>query len=120
MPPYIRDYNYKMLPGSGPYMVSEQDVNKGNSVRIRKRNDYWAEQHRRNVGINNFASINQIVVRDENLEFERFKRGDLDVYLLLRALAVGAGAELSEHQARYPSEEEDFQQSAAEASRASR
>ena len=26
---YIRDYNYKMLPGTGPYMVSEQDVDKG-------------------------------------------------------------------------------------------
>ncbi len=82
---YIRDYNYKMLPGSGPYMVNEQDVNKGNSVRITKRNDYWAERHRRNVGTNNFASISQLVVRDDNLEFERFKRGDLDVYVLTRA-----------------------------------
>jgi microcin C transport system substrate-binding protein len=82
---YIRDYNYKMLPGSGPYMVNEKDVNKGNSVRITRRNDYWAEQHRRNVGANNFASINQLVVRDDNLEFERFKRGDLDLYVLTRA-----------------------------------
>ena len=41
---YIRDYNYKMLPGSGPYIVNEQDVNKGNSVRITKRSDYWAEK----------------------------------------------------------------------------
>jgi microcin C transport system substrate-binding protein len=82
---YIRDYNYKMMPGTGPYMVSEQDVNKGNSIRMRRRNDYWAEQHRRNVGLNNFASINQLVVRDENLEFERFKRGDLEVYVLTRA-----------------------------------
>jgi microcin C transport system substrate-binding protein len=82
---YIRDYNYKMMPGSGPYSISEQDVNKGNSVVLRKRNDYWAERQRRNVGVNNFASINQIVVRDENLEFERFKRGDLDLFVLLRA-----------------------------------
>jgi microcin C transport system substrate-binding protein len=82
---YIRDYNYKMAAGSGPYMIGEQDVVKGNSVRIRKRNDYWAEGYRRNVGQNNFASINQIVVRDENLEFERVKRGDLDLFVLTRA-----------------------------------
>jgi microcin C transport system substrate-binding protein len=82
---YIRDYNYKMMPGSGPYVISEQDVNKGNSVRIRKRNDYWAEKDRRNVGLNNFATINQQVVRDENLEFERVKRGDLDLFVLTRA-----------------------------------
>jgi microcin C transport system substrate-binding protein len=82
---YIKEYNYKMLPGSGPYMVAEQDISKGNSVRIRKRNDYWAEGQRRNVGSNNFATINQLVVRDENLEFERVKRGDLDLFVLTRA-----------------------------------
>ncbi len=82
---YIRDYNHKMMVSSGPYIINEQDVNKGNSVRIRKRNDYWAESHRRNVGLNNFAAINQIVVRDENLEFERLKRGDLDHFVLTRA-----------------------------------
>ena len=82
---YIRDYNYKMMPGTGPYIITEQDVNKGNSVRIRKRTDYWAEKDRRNVGLNNFATINQQVVRDENLEFERVKRGDLDLFVLTRA-----------------------------------
>jgi microcin C transport system substrate-binding protein len=82
---YIRDYNYKMMPGSGPYIINEQDVNKGNFVRMRKRNDYWAEKDRRNVGLNNFATINQQVVRDENLEFERVKRGDLDLFVLTRA-----------------------------------
>ena len=82
---YIKEYNYKMLPGSGPYIVTEQDISKGNSVRIRKRPDYWAEKERRNVGVNNFATITQQVVRDENLEFERVKRGDLDLFVLSRA-----------------------------------
>lgn len=82
---YIKEYNYKMLPGSGPYVISEQDVAKGNSVRMRKRTDYWAEKERRNIGVNNFATINQQVVRDENLEFERVKRGDLDLFVLTRA-----------------------------------
>ena len=26
---YVREYNYKMLPGTGPYIVSEEDVDKG-------------------------------------------------------------------------------------------
>jgi microcin C transport system substrate-binding protein len=82
---FIKEYNYKMMPGSGPYIINEQDVNKGNSVRMRRRADYWADTDRRNVGLNNFASINQFVVRDENLEFERLKRGDLDHFVLTRA-----------------------------------
>jgi microcin C transport system substrate-binding protein len=82
---YIRDWNFKMLPGTGPYIVSEQDVNKGNSIQIRRRNDYWAENERRNTGSNNFDQIDQMVVRDRNLEFERFKKGDIDYYFVQRA-----------------------------------
>jgi microcin C transport system substrate-binding protein len=82
---YIRDYNYKMLPGTGPYIVHEQDINKGNSIKITRRKDYWAERERRNVGLHNFDDIQQLVVRDRNLEFERFKRGDIDVHWVQRA-----------------------------------
>ncbi len=82
---YIKQYNDKMLPGTGPYMVSQQDVDKGKSIKVRRRNDYWAAKHRRNVGANNFDEVQQIVVRDRNLEFEMFKKGDLDVYNVNRA-----------------------------------
>jgi microcin C transport system substrate-binding protein len=82
---YIRDYNYKMLPGSGPYTVNEQDINKGNSIKITRRQDYWAEGNRRSVGLNNIDVIHQMVIRDRNLEFERFKRGDTDFYWVQRA-----------------------------------
>ena len=77
---YIKEYNYKMLPGTGPYIVNESDVVRGNSITIRRRNDYWAEKYRRNVGLNNFDEIQEVVVRDENLAFEMFKRGDLDYH----------------------------------------
>lgn len=82
---YLRDYNYKMLPGTGPYMVSEQDVDKGKMIRIRRRPDYWAMNQRRNVGTANFDVLQQIVVRDENLEYEMFKKGDLDYFVVSRA-----------------------------------
>lgn len=82
---YLREYNYKMVPGTGAYMVSEQDVDKGKMIRIRRRKDYWAEHHRRNVGTGNFDEIQQIVVRDRNLEFEMFKKGDIDYYFVQRA-----------------------------------
>jgi microcin C transport system substrate-binding protein len=77
---YLKEYNYKLLPGSGAYTVREADIAKGQSVTIRRRSDYWADKHRRNVGLNNFDEIREIVVRDENLAFEMFKRGDIDQY----------------------------------------
>lgn len=82
---YIRDYNYRMVPGTGPYAIAERDVDKGRMIRIRRRNDYWAASHRRNVGTANFDEIQQSVVRDRNLEFEMFKRGDIDYYFVQRA-----------------------------------
>ena len=77
---YRTQYNFKLLPGSGPYALSETDVAKGTSLTLRRRNDYWGAKHRRNVGVGNFDDLRFIVVRDENLSFEMFKKGDYDFH----------------------------------------
>ena len=82
---YIREWNDKMLPGTGPYFVTPADVEKGKTVRIRRRPDYWAAKYRANIGSANFDEIREITVRDRNLEFEMAKRGDLDFYMVNRA-----------------------------------
>jgi microcin C transport system substrate-binding protein len=79
---YLTDYNFKFLPGTGPYRVDEADVRKGQGLTIRRRNDYWAANARRNVGLNNFDEIRETTVRDQNLAFEQFKKGDLDTYFV--------------------------------------
>src|SRR5262245_593104 len=79
---YLRDYNFKLIPGTGPYIVNEGDVKKGTSISIRRRNDYWAEKYRANVGVYNFDEIRSTVIRDPNLAFEIFKKGDLDYYVV--------------------------------------
>jgi microcin C transport system substrate-binding protein len=79
---YLADYNFKLLPGTGPYRVDEADIDKGNSITIRRRNDYWAANVRRNVGLNNFDEVREVVVRDRKLIFEMFKKGDLDYYFV--------------------------------------
>ena len=82
---YLRDYNFALMPGSGPYTITEQDIDRGNRITIRRRTDYWAESARANVGLFNFDEITEIVVRDRNLAFEMVKRGDLDFYTVSRA-----------------------------------
>jgi microcin C transport system substrate-binding protein len=77
---YLKEYNFKLLPGSGPYILRDQDVVKGRSMSIRRRNDYWAEKERRNVGMSNFEEIRWVVVLDQKLVFEMFKKGELDYY----------------------------------------
>jgi microcin C transport system substrate-binding protein len=82
---YIKEYNDKMLPGTGPYFVTPADIDKGKTVRIRRLPNYWAEKSRRNIGTGNFDEIREVTVRDRNLEFEMVKRGDLDYYHVNRA-----------------------------------
>jgi microcin C transport system substrate-binding protein len=77
---YLKEFNFKLIPGSGPYAVKDQDVVKGRSVAIRRRPDYWADKHRRNVGYGNFDEIRWLVVRDQRLQLEMLKRGDADYY----------------------------------------
>ncbi|MCH8266440.1 MAG: ABC transporter substrate-binding protein [Acidobacteria bacterium] len=77
---YLKEYNFKLLPGTGPYIIREEDIDKGRSITVRRRNDYWAVKARSNVGIGNFDEMQFIVVRDENLAFEMFKKGELDYY----------------------------------------
>jgi ABC-type oligopeptide transport system substrate-binding subunit len=38
---YLKEYNFKLVPGSGPYTIREQDVVKGQSITARRRPDYW-------------------------------------------------------------------------------
>jgi microcin C transport system substrate-binding protein len=82
---YLRDYNFMLLPGTGPYVVREQDIDKGQSITVSRRSDYWAEHYRVNVGIGNFDKLHFVVVRDENLAFEMFKKGELDFYFVSSA-----------------------------------
>src|SRR5206468_9872064 len=77
---YLKDYNFKLLPGTGPYILNESDIQKGNSVTLRRRKDYWAEKYRWNIGQNNFDEFKRVVVRDENLAIQMLKKGELDYY----------------------------------------
>jgi microcin C transport system substrate-binding protein len=82
---YLKEYNYKLLPGSGPYTILEADIDRGRSITARRRKDYWAEKTRANVGTGNFDELRFVTVRDENLAFEMFKKGELDAFAIGRA-----------------------------------
>jgi microcin C transport system substrate-binding protein len=82
---YIRDYNFKLVPGSGPYTLTDSDIDKGKSTTLRRRKDYWAAKYRGNVGQNNFGELKTITVRDQNLALEMFKKGDLDYFYVNRS-----------------------------------
>ena len=62
--------------------MNESDIEKGKSLTLHRRKDYWAEKYRVNVGQNNFDQYKSVVVRDENLAIEMVKKGELDYYYI--------------------------------------
>ena len=82
---YMEKYQYDMPPGSGPYIVRSEDVVKGKMVSLIRRTNYWAAAYPVNRGANNFDKVSLMVVADERLQLEKFKKGEFDLYLVLRA-----------------------------------
>ena len=76
---FLSKYQFNMIPGSGPYTISEKDIIKGQSLMIRRRSDYWAENNKLNKGLNNFDLVRFEIVQDPALELEKFKKGEIDI-----------------------------------------
>jgi microcin C transport system substrate-binding protein len=82
---YIRDWNWKLLPGSGPYIVRPEDIRKGRSITLRRRTDWWRKDDVDRQGMYNFDAIEWLIVRDVELQYQKLLAGEIDAYLLSRS-----------------------------------
>ncbi|MGD9200289.1 MAG: ABC transporter substrate-binding protein, partial [Chitinispirillia bacterium] len=82
---YLEKYQFNMLPGTGPYILDGTKTQKGVQVVMRRRSDYWAAHKPENKGYYNFDELKWIIIRDENLRKEKFKKGEYDLYSINRA-----------------------------------
>lgn len=73
------DTSFKPALGSGPYIVEE--VKPGEMLRLKRRNDFWAEDHPLTRGLFNADEIRYDFYRDSNALFEAFKAGLYDFRL---------------------------------------
>ncbi|TCR66679.1 extracellular solute-binding protein [Bosea sp. BK604] len=71
--------SFKPALGSGPYSVSE--VKPGEAIILKRRGDFWAEDHPLSRGLFNADEIRYEFYRDANTLFEAFKAGLYDVRL---------------------------------------
>jgi len=82
---YLDEFQFKMVPGSGPYELLDENIDKGRSIVITRRDDWWGASFPENAGLYNFDEIEWTVIMDERLWLEKFKKGELDVYMVNRA-----------------------------------
>ena len=82
---YLEKYNDQMLPGTGPYIADMDEVVPGELFVLKRRPDYWAGDKEEAQGVYNFDTIRYLVIRDETIMKEKFKKGDIDLYIVARA-----------------------------------
>lgn len=75
---FVRKYNWKIVPNTGPYQIS--DFKKGKYVKFKRKKDWWARDLRYYKNRFNVDKVIFSVVRDYNILWEYFKKGRLDVF----------------------------------------
>jgi microcin C transport system substrate-binding protein len=75
---FNKAFNMSLPAGSGPYVLSE--VKEGRYFVLTRRKNYWADQLPSRRGMYNFDRVKYKVIRDENVAFEAFKKGDFDTF----------------------------------------
>ncbi len=82
---FIEKYNKQFTPNSGPYTFDIDKTIDGDLFVLKRRTDFWGKDLKLLQGVYNFDYINYLIIRDENLKKEKFKKGDTDFYLNLRS-----------------------------------
>ncbi len=78
---YLQQYQFKMLPGTGPYTMLESDIQIQQSYALTRRLDYWGANDPVRKYVYNFDKIHFQVVKDNPaLEFEKVKKGEQDFF----------------------------------------
>nr|WP_246556404.1 extracellular solute-binding protein [Desulfonema magnum] len=77
---FVRKYNWKIVPNTGPYQIS--DFKKGKYVRFKRKKDWWATDLRYFKNRFNVDKVIFNVVRDINMMWEYFKKAKEDVFAI--------------------------------------
>jgi microcin C transport system substrate-binding protein len=75
---FIRRYNWKNVPNTGPYQIAE--FKKGKTVKFKRKKDWWAKDLKYFKNRFNVNRVLYTVVRNENMEWEYFKKAKVDVF----------------------------------------
>ena len=82
---YLEEFHFDMMPGTGPYTFVKDKMRKGKSLTLVRLSDWWQRDYEKNKDAYNFDELKFVIVNDDRLTFEKFKKGELDFYNISRA-----------------------------------
>jgi len=75
---FVKKYNWKIAPNTGPYQISK--IKKGKSITFERKKNWWAQDLKYYKNRFNVDKVKYTVIRDINLAWEHFKKGKLDAF----------------------------------------
>jgi len=78
-PEFVKDYQWRVKPTSGAYVVDEASVKKGRSLALKRVDTWFLKDRKFWRNRYNPDRIEMVVVRDPDKSFEAFKKGDFDM-----------------------------------------
>lgn len=78
---WVRDYNWKIAPNTGPYIIDT--IRKGKYIEFRRKDDWWGDKKRYFQHRYNPDYIRVKLIRDLNIAYQYFRKGELDSFPLL-------------------------------------
>jgi microcin C transport system substrate-binding protein len=83
---FLEEYAFSVIPGTGPYIIPEENIINQESYTFERRDDYWAADNPLVRYKYNFDRIKISVVKDNDaLQFEKFKKGEQDIFNVQRS-----------------------------------
>jgi len=83
---FLEEYAFSVVPGTGPYIIREENIKNQESYLLERREDYWSKDSPFKRYMNNFDKIKISAVKDNDaLQFEKFKKGEQDVFNVNRS-----------------------------------
>ncbi|WP_245809229.1 extracellular solute-binding protein [Desulfamplus magnetovallimortis] len=77
---FVNNYNWKIVPNTGAYQMD--DFKKGKHVHFKRKQNWWGENLRYFKNRFNVDRVHFTVVRDYNMLWEYFKKGEIDTFSL--------------------------------------
>ncbi len=82
---YLDKFQFKFTAVTGPYTLDEDSMVTGQSLSLVRRDDWWQKDNPAWQGLYNFDRYTFTVVMDDNLAFEKVKKGEIDYYAIPKA-----------------------------------
>jgi len=83
---FLEEYAFSVIPGTGPYIIPEENIINQESYTFERRDDYWAADDPLVRYKYNFDRIKVSVVKDNDaLQYEKFKKGEQDIFNVQRS-----------------------------------